>query len=200
MQTLTVTREASYTLNFLVYIQNVYLNQENSTETARFPYMPITYSFRDDFERQYAVLWQELVGRIQQHPANDTGIFAEEQEMFYSRLFEDDNQNWSDYTALYRSYRSWWESLAGHFSLERALDDKAEKVYSALAEWIKAEGLELKKKLTMSVLYDENLLGGTSPSAYFVTVPLRLFYVDDADLLVKLQVSVYEDEQRIIAL
>lgn len=57
--TLEIKTEASYSLNFLIYIQNIFLNQNSSKEQYKFPYIysKSTFEFEEDFENRFRSLW-----------------------------------------------------------------------------------------------------------------------------------------------
>ena len=43
--TLLMRTDASYSLNFLVYIQNIFLNRSQSRDELKFPYIPTKCEF-----------------------------------------------------------------------------------------------------------------------------------------------------------
>ncbi|GKU84063.1 hypothetical protein [Niallia sp. NCCP-28] len=51
--TLEMRIEASFSLNFLVYIQNIYINQNQNKDQLKFPYIALKYEFPKDFEKRY---------------------------------------------------------------------------------------------------------------------------------------------------
>lgn len=62
---LVISAEASYTLNFLVYLQNLFLNQKNHEQEYRFPYLPSKHlTFAANFEFHFKELWNELSQRL----------------------------------------------------------------------------------------------------------------------------------------
>ena len=130
---LQMRTEATYSLNFLVYIQNIFLNQTQSKEEFKFPYIPIKYIFQVDFELCYKKIWDEVSQRISEHPMNDIKIFNEEKDLFYQSLFKPSNDNLKDYHEIYKSYKIWWDSFSGRFSVEKSIDEVAQKLYTELA-------------------------------------------------------------------
>ena len=51
---LVIRAEASYALNFLVYLQNIFLNQNNYEEVYHFPYILTKHlAFEENFEVQF---------------------------------------------------------------------------------------------------------------------------------------------------
>lgn len=49
----TIHTNTSYRLNFMIYIQNIYLNQHENKENLRFPYIAKQLNFSTDFEDRF---------------------------------------------------------------------------------------------------------------------------------------------------
>lgn len=73
--TLLMKIEASYSLNFLVYIQNLFLNRNQNKDEWKFPYLPSRCVFQEDFEMRYREVWNEGARRISENPINVLEIF-----------------------------------------------------------------------------------------------------------------------------
>lgn len=63
----TIHTNTPHCLNFMIYIQNIYLNQKGKKENFRFPYIAKTLHFSSDFETNFKELWHSLRKQI----AND---------------------------------------------------------------------------------------------------------------------------------
>lgn len=85
----------------------------------------------------------------------------------------------------------WWDSFAGRFSVERAIDEKSEKLYVELANSLIQRGIAPQKELNISLLYDDFPLGNSEVSSYFAVVSIKDFFVRYKELLAKLQKSIY---------
>lgn len=187
---LQMRTEATYSLNFLVYIQNIFLNQTQSKEEFKFPYIPIKYIFQEDFELCYKKLWDEVSQRISEHPINDIKIFNEEKDLFYRSLFKPSNDNLKDYHEIYLSYKVWWDSFAGRFSIERSIDEVAQKLYMELANSLIQNEIEPQKELNISLIYDECLLVNVDASSYFAVLSTKDLFVKYKETVLKL-LSIY---------
>ena len=66
--TLPMRTDASDSLNFLIYIQNIFLNSSQSSHELKFPYIPIKCVFQIEFDMRYRELWDEVSKRISEHP------------------------------------------------------------------------------------------------------------------------------------
>ena len=60
----TIHTNASHCLNFMIYIQNIYLNQKEKTGNLRFPYIARQFNFSTNFEANFKELWHTLRKQI----------------------------------------------------------------------------------------------------------------------------------------
>jgi hypothetical protein len=85
---LIMKTEASYSLGFLVYLQNIYLNQMFGEN--KFPYAfvnHVDFDFVTDFRSSYTELWEEVLVEISKQPNCDVQSFCEKKDLFYRELF-----------------------------------------------------------------------------------------------------------------
>ncbi|QKY68552.1 hypothetical protein [Lentibacillus sp. CBA3610] len=188
---LLMKTEASSALNFLVYIQNIFLNQNRSEEEYRFPYIPSKYIVKEEFELRFKELWDEVIQRVSEHPKNDMKIFYEEKDLFHQRLFVDGNDSLKEYSEIHQTFKVWWDSFAGRFSVERAIDEKGQKLYEELANFLTQREIAPQKELNIGLVYDEFPLGNFEVSSYFAVVSIKEVFVKYKELMAKLQKSIY---------
>ncbi|MFS0781617.1 hypothetical protein [Bacillus sp. 1P06AnD] len=188
--TLLMRTEASYSFNFLVYIQNIYLNQNNSGDKVKFPFMPTKYEFRKDFEICYRRLWEGISMRISENPLNDLVFFIEKKALFYQHLFVENNDTLNDFNEIYDSFKVWWNSFAGRFSIEKSIDAYEQNMYAELANTLMEKRMTPKKELNISLIYDECLLLDLEPSSYFAVLSIRDCILKNKEFIAKLQVSI----------
>ena len=181
--------EASYSLNFLVYLQNIFLNQSQSKEEFRFPYMPIQYIFKDDFELCFKKLWNEVTQRVSERPINDIKVFNEEKDLFYQRLFLESKDSLKNYNEIYQSYKTWWDSFTGRFLVERSINEVGQKIYIELADSLTRKGIEYQKELTISLIYDECLFVDIDAPSDFEVLSTKDFFVNYKEVVSKLKVG-----------
>jgi len=152
--TLLMRTGASYSLNFLVYIQNIFLNQSQGSDELKFPYTRTKCEFQKDFEMHYRELWDELSKRITEHPINDQKIFTEEKNLFYQGLFVENDDTLNEFNEIYQSFKVWWNSFAGSFSVERSIDEYSHEIYVELSNLLIEKRIKPKKELEISLIYD----------------------------------------------
>lgn len=156
MADFTLTTNTSISLNFLIYLQNLYLSQLDR-EKNRFPSYRVPFSiFHEDFEKNFNALWEDVVSRIEANEVNDYKLFHEDKTLFSKSLFNEQAVSSVKFEDIYRSFQNWWGSFAGSFAIGRAADDKVSQLYHELAnqqgEKVAAE------KLYISILYDDCIL------------------------------------------
>ncbi len=180
--------EASYTLNFLIYIQNVYLNQNK--EDFKFPYLSKKLLFKKDFEKHYIELWDEVTEDLAKGDVSaDIKYFYDERELFYQRLLENNIENMMIFFEVYEAFQTWWDSFIGKFTLERSVEEDARKLYIDLENWLLEEGKNPAKRLCIHLIYDECELSIPDIYPYFVIVPIQTFSIRQAELTPLVQKS-----------
>lgn len=187
---LLMRTDATFSLNFLIYIQNIFLNKNLSDEELKFPYIFTEVNFEEDFELCYRTLWNEVAQRISEDPINDLKIFNEEKDLFYHSLLIESDDNLKGFNIIYHSFKIWWNSLAGRFSIERSIDEKGEKLYVEVADALVQKSIKPQKELNISLIYDECLLVDSEVSSYFVVVSLKDVFLNFKEIVSKLQVSI----------
>jgi hypothetical protein len=188
---LIMKTDTSFSLNFLIYIQNIFLNQNPNEEDLRFPYLSKRIAFNDDFELKYMELWNEISQRISDDNKNDIRTFYEEKDLFYQRLFVVNVDNLKNFNEIYKTFKVWWDSFAGRFSIERSIDEMGQKLYWDLANLLVQKGIEPQKELNISLIYDECLLANNQVSSYFAVLPTRAFFVKYKELVSNMEICIY---------
>ncbi|MCM3439258.1 hypothetical protein AB3Z07_13340 [Metabacillus halosaccharovorans] len=186
--------EASCALNFLIYIQNIFINQNNIKEEYRFPYVSSKMAFDKEFLLKFEELWNEVSERICDDHINSERIFYDEEDLFYNRLFANSTCSFKDYRGIYKAFKVWWSSFAGKFSIERSIDEKSNGLYEELASSLYQKGITPKKELSICLVYDKCLLVDLEVTSYFAVIPIKNFYVNYKDLVHNLVAHIVEDK------
>lgn len=187
---LIMKTDTSFALNFLIYIQNIYLNQNRNEEDLRFPYLSTKIAFIDDFELKFKELWNEILQRITDDNKEDVRTFYEEKDLFYQRMFVIDDDSFKNFNEIYKTFKVWWNSFAGRFSIERSIDEVGQKLYWDLANSLVQRGIVPKKEMNIILIYDECLLATAPVSSYFAVLPIKDFFVKYKELVSKLKVCI----------
>ncbi|SDW23621.1 hypothetical protein [Paenibacillus sp. CF384] len=181
--------DTAYTLNFLVYIQNLYVNQRSGQgeERYKFPYLSgREIPFLAEFEREFAKVWADVASPLlAEEPFYDLNLFKSNQELVYERLFVQEEDCYRQYFDIYQSFLAWWNSWAGRFALDQGFDNR--KLYDALMAAVQATGGELRKTFEISILYDACTLGDEEVFPYFAIMPYADCLLKEEVLVAKLK-------------
>ncbi|MEB9164059.1 hypothetical protein [Bacillus thuringiensis] len=172
-------------LNFMIYIQNIYLNQKGKKENFRFPYITKTLHFSTDFKINFKELWLTL----RKQTANDRydlQIFHEENHIFYEKLFNTQLCNEDSFKELVCSFQVWWTSIVGQLSLERSVDEYGQQLFNDLVLYLKQNEIEPLQQLHISLLYDDCLLVKENISSYSAILPTKTFFINYRDVITTL--------------
>lgn len=171
-----------YTLNFMIYIQNIYLNQRDSEGDLKFPYYNKPLAFHPNFETQFHQLWQQLVEKIADSAFNEMELFYEQKDLFKERLFNDEEA----YEQLHISFHTWWASLAGRYSIERATDSPMETIYYKLTRLLKKANIEPLKSLHVHVIYDRCVFEKQQEHRFYAIYSIEDFMRYNKEIALKL--------------
>ena len=188
---LLMKTDTSFTLNFLIYIQNIFLNQNQNEEDLRFPYLSNRLMFKEHFEIKYKEIWNEVTERIYSDDGSDLRIFYEEKDVFYQRLFMNNADSLIGFNEVYKSFQVWWGSFAGRISVERSIDEIGRNLYLELANFLKDNEVEPQKYLNIILLYDDCLLANNEVYSYFAIISIKDFFVKYEELVSKLRDCLY---------
>ena len=72
---LFIETDAPYTLNFMLYVQNIFINQNQSTEQLKYPFFSSKVVFNEDFVSEYKDLWNQMIERLSNSQCNEMEIF-----------------------------------------------------------------------------------------------------------------------------
>ncbi|MGU3442021.1 hypothetical protein ACLBXI_18765 [Bacillus cereus] len=164
-------------LNFMIYIQNMYLNQKEKKGNLRFPYIAKTLHFSSDFETNFKELWHSLRKQIANN-RYDLQIFHEENHIFYEKLFNTQLCNEDSFKELVCSFQVWWTSIVGQLSLERSVDEYGQQLFNDLVLYLKQNKIEPLQQLHISLLYDDCVFTKDNITSYSAILPMKQFFIN----------------------
>lgn len=181
MTKLTIEANTSTSLNFLIYIQNLYLSQRESGDN-RFPSYRVPFAvFHERFEENFKDLWEIISTRMEENPTVDQQLFYEEKELFSSHLFNNQAVFAVKFDDIHRTFQNWWGSFAGSFAIGRAADNKISQLYAELAQ--KYSEKEFANKISVSILYDECMFADLNNSHSFIITSIPEIYRRYSDVI-----------------
>lgn len=181
----TMYTNASHCLNFMMYIQNMYLNQKEKKENLRFPYIARQFNFSTNFEANFKELWHSLRKQIA-NDRYDLQIFHEENHIFYEKLFDTQLCNEDSFKELICSFKVWWTSIIGQLSLERSVDEYGQQLYNDLVLYLKQNEIEPLQQLHISLLYDDCVFITNNTTSYSAILPTKHFFINYRDVVTTL--------------
>ncbi|MFA2602482.1 hypothetical protein ABR781_03850 [Bacillus cereus] len=181
----TIHTNTSFCLNFMIYIQNMYLNQKEKKENLRFPYIAKQVNFSTDFEDHFKELWHILRKQIA-NDRYDLQIFYEENNIFYEKLFETQLCNEESFKELLCSFKVWWTSIAGQHSLKCSVSGYSTQLYNDLVLYLKQNEIEPLQQLHISLLYDDCVFVKENISSYSAILPTKTFFIGYRDVVATL--------------
>lgn len=111
---ITLKNKVSYNLNFLLYVNNIYLNAENEKGNF-YPWFPITKDGLLDinvFLENGDKLWKEFSNS---NLINNDIALWKKNRFNYSSLFSENEQGAQKLTVIKRSFLSWFENMGYRF-------------------------------------------------------------------------------------
>ncbi|MFC7684943.1 hypothetical protein [Ureibacillus sp. GCM10028918] len=186
---LLIRTDALYSLNFFIYLQNIYLNQTQREERFKFPYVTEMIQFYDNFEMKFKQLWEGILIKFYKEKDNglDLKIFYEEKDLFYDKLFIPNSDSLKTYNEIHTGFEVWWSSVAGRFSVENVIENPMHNIYIELTNSLKKNEREPKKQLNISLIYDKCILSNTKFHSYFAVLFIMDIYSNKEELILKLQ-------------
>lgn len=178
---------APYSLNYLIAIQNIYLNSKNKdSERPLFPYIDrSTWGFVEDgFEETFAEVWEAAVEKnSHDHMYDHNGVLQFDKKL-YQKLFVDNESGSFGFSESVKFFSAWWDGFHGKIAIEAVFDhDKMEKVYNELAASVKID-----KRLRVHLVYDKPVLVGRSERPWYEVAAIEEVFIPNKhpELLSKL--------------
>lgn len=167
---------APYSLNYLIMIQNIYLNSKNREEEGPlFPYVNTsTWGILDkEFEGIFTEVWKVAVDKnSQDHMYDHNGVFHLDNEV-YQKLFYKNEAGAFGYSESVKFFLAWWSGIHGKIAIEAVFDhDRMDKVYRELSHSIK-----INKRLRIHLIYDKSVLTGRSERSWYAVVPIEDVFI-----------------------
>ncbi|WLR57368.1 group-specific protein [Mesobacillus subterraneus] len=167
---------APYSLNYLMTIQNIYLNSKyKESERPSFPYVDRSKwgLLGEEFEETFAEVWDASVKKnSQDHMYDHNGVLQVDKEI-YQKLFQNNETGSFGYSESVKFFLAWWNGFHGKIAIEAVFDhDKMEKVYKELAASVKFD-----KRLRIHLVYDKPVLAGRSERAWYEVVAIEEVFI-----------------------
>lgn len=125
---------APYSLNYLIYVQNIYLNSKNQDrETPLFPYVDSSKwgILDDEFEQTYKEVWEETLNNNFNSGKYDHNGILDFDKVLFQKLFKNNGTGFFGYSESVKSFLAWWDGIYGKIAIEGVFDEnRMNKIYS----------------------------------------------------------------------
>lgn len=163
---------APYSLNYLIMIQNIYLNSKNKdSKNPLFPYVDCSGwgMLGREFEETFTEVWKAAVDKNPQDSLYDhNGIFHIDQELYRS-LFKNNETGAFGFSESVKFFLAWWNGFYGKIAIEGVFDhDRMDKVYKELSA-----SIEVNKRLRIHLIYDKPLLTEKCERSWYTVLPIE---------------------------
>lgn len=163
---------APYSLNYLIYVQNIFLNSRNQDrETPLFPYVDSSkWGILDgEFEQTYKEVWEETLNNNYLSGMYDHNGILDFDKALFQKLFENNETGVFGYLESVKSFLAWWDGIYGKIAIEGIFDeDRMNKIYKELSKSINAD-----KRLKIDLIYDRPILTGQSESSWYAILTIQ---------------------------
>jgi hypothetical protein len=167
---------APYTLNYLIYIQNIYLNSKNQdNDDPLFPYIDSSMwgILDEEFENIFKEVWKEAANKNFQSRMYDHNGILDFDKALYQKLFENNVMGAFGYSESVKSFLAWWNGVFGKIATESVFDnDKINEVYRELSR-----SLDVNKRLKIDLIYDKTILTGYTENSWYAVLPIKDIYI-----------------------
>ncbi|MEW8971586.1 MAG: group-specific protein, partial [Mesobacillus sp.] len=116
---------APYSLNYLIAIQNIYLNSKNTDcESPLFPYVDSSTwgILEEEFEETFTQVWEASVQKnSREHMYDHNGVLQFDKQL-YQKLFKNNESGSFGYSESVKFFLAWWNGLHGKIAIEATFD------------------------------------------------------------------------------
>ncbi|MGA3677819.1 hypothetical protein [Lysinibacillus agricola] len=180
MNSFVMRTDASTSLNFLIYIQNIFLNQNRKANKFKYPNFTLSPSFfKPNFENRFKTLWSDVCQTIDKDVSNDFLLG----DFYYQELFNSNEENLQKFNEIRQSFQIWWDSLAGQFSIERSIDEQRDLLYQDLKILFDKYNFSPEQVISVYVIYDDYVFETRLATPYFIVASINTFYIHYKNLL-----------------
>ncbi|WP_226670758.1 group-specific protein [Metabacillus litoralis] len=163
---------APYSLNYLIYVQNIFLNSRNQDrETPLFPYVDSSKwgLLNGEFEQTYREVWEETLNNNYLSGMYVHNGILDFDKALFQKLFENNEIGVFGYLESVKSFLAWWDGIYGKIAIEGIFDeDRMNKIYKELSKSINAD-----KRLKIGLIYDRPILTGQSESSWYAILTIQ---------------------------
>ncbi|RSD28846.1 hypothetical protein [Mesobacillus subterraneus] len=172
---------APFSLNYLVFLQNIFLNQDRKAENRLLhPYLDSSkwgLLPGEEFITNFKAVWKETLQKNSDRRLDHYGIIHD-QQLLFERLFVQNEEGHHGFTESSAAFLAWWDSMAGRIAVERVFDaDMMQKVYQELVLSLTTN--PKNNRLVIDLLYDRPVLTDQCMGTWYIALPIEDLFIKD---------------------
>ena len=177
-QSLIFSSSASYTLNYLVFLQNVFLNQQAApNEPLRFPYLNSSHwglLDGDVFQEKFKNTFEYVIEHFSHHQSRAQElILTNRQDELFRCLFEPSQIGMQGLEESFLSFITWWKHGAGGSYVSTRLNETSlGAIYNQLNTQVETASVE-QRVLKIDLVYDEIQFSDETIRKNYVVLPIQ---------------------------
>lgn len=186
-ENLSLTVEAPYSLNYLIFMQNIFLNNtktegEDNNRSFPFPYFDSSnwgVLKEEKFESKFKEIWSEISYKNEQGGYDHNGIL-EQDSRIYKQLFSNNIDGEHGFPKSVKLFLSWWESFYGKIAIERLFEsENGQEVYFDFSNAINSNNYIITtKRFKINLIYDKQLLVDTTSTSSHFVLPIEDLFMN----------------------
>lgn len=178
--------DSPYSLNYLVFVQNVFLNKRDGSN--HFPSIDSSkWSLlqQDEFQVKFKSIWDEVIRKNIQSPHYDYNGVLESDAPLYRQLFEGNENGEYGFSESIKLFQSWWGNIFfGKGAMEIVYEAEGSRIYDELAMALKSKNLILpNNQLTIMLLYDKQTIVDKNVMPYHYVLPIEELFVNKSNIV-----------------
>jgi hypothetical protein len=169
---------SSHSLNYLIYLQNIYLNLQSSiTDNHKFPYF--IHQEKDIEIDDFLNIFRELWNSIVRDYSNEGAVFFDpfltnDGKTIFKRFFKDNEGGLYLLKYTSESFISWWQNEIGQLAIEHTASQWVQKIFDTVYREIEqTKDATYSSKFIIELTYDNFPLGDIHEGSNFIIIPFK---------------------------
>jgi hypothetical protein len=178
---------APYSLNYLIFIQNLFLN--NNSNNNPHPLFPNFNSFswsilpQEKFNIKFKEIWNEVIYKTEQNQYYDSNGVLENDRSFYRQLFDRNVNGEFGFSESVKLFLSWWNGFYGKIAIERLFESEGgQGIYNELSKSQILYNLNISQ-IKINIIYDKQRLFSTTSSLSHAVLPIQELFFNRTEIV-----------------
>jgi hypothetical protein len=168
-----------YTLNFLIFMQNIFLNKNQNRTNLYFPYIDTSewgLLSNNDFLITYKENWEIATKKNASNRLYDHNDILDVDKKLFKRLFECNEKGNYGFSESKKSFLAWWDGIYGKIAIQSVInEDITNKLYKDLS--LSIQHKVSPRRLKIDLLYDNPILVDNYSTNWYSTIPIEQLYM-----------------------